>query len=219
MTSFRTFYQSKDWLRLRDVLINERTNEDGYVICQMCGQPILKKYDIIAHHIKELTEENYQDVSISLNPENIELIHFKCHNKEHQRFDGFCQRVYLVYGAPCSGKSTWVQENAYDDDLILDLDAIWEAVCKRDRHHKSNRLKANVFGIRDCIIEQVKLRRGMWRNAYIIGGYPLRSDRERLCEMLGAQEIFIDTPKDVCLSRAQDENWREFIEEWFETAG
>ena len=211
-----TFYQSPEWIKLRAVLINERTTDEGYVICAHCGEPILRKYDIIGHHITELTEDNVNDVSISLNPDNVELIHFKCHNKKHQRFDGFRQFVYLVYGSPCAGKSSWVRENAYEDDLILDIDSIWEAVCRSDKLHKPGRLKANVFGIRDCIIEQIKLRKGMWRNAYIIGGYPLRSDRQRLCEMLGAKEIFIDTPEDVCLSRAESEEWKDYIREWFE---
>ena len=211
-----TFYQSREWLTLRAVLISERTDADGFVRCARCGEPILRKHDIIGHHIIPLNDDNVNDASIALNPDNIELIHFKCHNAEHQRFDGFRQRVYLVYGSPCAGKSTWVADNAYKDDLIVDVDALWEAVCKSDREHKPGRLKANVFGLRDCLIEQIKLRRGMWRNAFVIGGYPLKSDRDRLCEMLGAREIYIDTPKDVCLSRTPSDEWREFVEEWWE---
>ena len=128
MRSLNTFYQSKEWINFRRVLIDERTNENGEVICAECGLPIYKRYDIIAHHRQELTEDNINDIDVALNPDNIELIHFKCHNKQHQRFDGFRQYVYIVHGAPCSGKSSYVNDNAYDDDLILDLDCIWESV-------------------------------------------------------------------------------------------
>ena len=208
-------YRSKEWEQLKHRLMLERTKD--VLLCEHCGKPIVKAYDCIGHHKIELTDENVNDYSISLNPENIELIHFHCHNEIHQRFEGFRQEVYLVYGSPCSGKTTWVRENANDDDLILDIDSIWECICKSDRYHKPNRLKKNVFGIRDCIIDQIRTRSGMWRNAFIIGGYPLRSDRDRLCELLRAKPVFINASKDECLSRAMTDSWKEFIEDWFDS--
>ncbi len=214
--TLKSFYKSKEWRTLVDVLKIERVNAEGQLICEYCGEPIQRNYDCIGHHKIHLTEDNYKDANISLNPDNVELIHFKCHNKIHQRYDGFSQKVYIVYGAPCAGKTTWVHDNAYDDDLIVDLDKIWECICLRDREHKPNRLKANVFGLRDCLIEQIKVRKGMWRNAYIIGTYPLKTDRERLSEMLNAELIFIDTEKEVCLERAPSEAWKELVLSWFE---
>ena len=217
--NLKNFYKSRQWRNLVDVLRNERTNEDGEIICAYCGKPIQRKYDVIGHHIKRLTEDNVNDATISLNPENVELIHFSCHNKIHQRYEGFTQRVYLVYGSPCSGKSTWVQENAYEDDLIVDLDRIWESICFCSRDNKPNRLKANAFGIRDCLIDQIRTRKGMWRNAYLIGTYPLASDRERLCELLNAEEIFIESDLETCLKRAKDrensEKWEQIITDWY----
>ena len=216
MFTLDNFYKSREWWNLRENIILERADEQGHVICAHCGKPILKKYDMIGHHKIELTNENVNDYEISLNPENIELIHFRCHNLIHQRYEGFSQHVYLVYGSPCSGKSTWVHEVANDDDLILDLDRIWEAICFRDKYHKSGRLKANVFGIRDCLIDQIRCRLGVWRNAYVIGGYPLRSDRDRMCELLRAEPIFIDTAKEECIDRAYNSDWVEYIEDWFD---
>lgn len=216
MFTLDNFYHSKKWCSFVNALKIERANADGYVICARCGEPITKMYDCIGHHTIELTDENVNDYSISFNPDNIELIHFKCHNKIHKRFDGFRQSVYLVYGSPCAGKSTWVNENATENDLILDIDKIWEAISKADKYNKNNRLRTNVFGIRDLIIDQIRMRKGKWLNAYIIGGYPLESDRDRLCDMLNATPIFIDTDKKTCLERAKTDEWKEFVEEWFE---
>lgn len=216
MFTLDNFYKSKQWERLVEQLKIDRVNEQGEILCEYCGKPITKKYDCIGHHEIELTEDNVNDYNISLNPSNIKLIHFKCHNRIHQRFEGFKQQVYLVYGSPCSGKSTWVHEVANDDDLILDIDKIWECVSISDKYHKPSRLKSNVFGIRDCILDQIRTRSGMWRNAYVIGGYPLRTDRDRLCNLLNAEPIFIDTTKEECLSRAVNEDWKEFILDWFE---
>ena len=217
MFTLNSFYRSKEWEGLIEQLRIERVNDAGQIICECCGEPIVKKYDCIGHHRTELTEDNVNDYNISLNPSNVMLIHFRCHNRVHQRFEGFSQSVFLVYGAPCSGKTTWVKSVANADDLILDLDAIWTAVCMSDRYHKPKRLKANVFGIRDCIIDQIRTRSGMWRNAYIIGGYPLRSDRDRLCDLVGAKPVFIDTPMAECMGRAQTEEWKDYIREWFDS--
>lgn len=216
MFSLERFYKSTKWEGLIEQLKIERVNEHGQIICEYCGKPITKKYDCIAHHEIELTEDNVNDYNISLNPANIKLIHFKCHNRIHQRFEGFKQEVYLVYGSPCSGKSTWVHEVANPDDLILDIDSIWQCISISDKYNKPARLKTNVFGIRDCILDQIRTRSGMWRNAYVIGGYPLRTDRDRLCNLLNAKPVFIDTSKDECLSRAVNDEWKEFIEDWFD---
>lgn len=215
MFTLDNFYKSKQWEKLVAQLKLERLNEQGELICARCGKAINKKYDCIGHHTIELTEENVNDYSISLNHELVELICFRCHNLEHKRFEGFSQSVFLVYGSPCSGKSSWVRSVALDDDLILDLDSIWESICISDKYHKPKRLKSNAFGIRDCLLDQIKTRTGMWHNAYVIGGYPLRSDRDRLCDLLRAEPIFIDTSKEECLSRAVNDEWKEFIEDWF----
>ena len=111
------FYRSKQWEAFRKVIIEQRTDPDGYVHCCECGKPILKPYDLIIHHKQELSEANVNDAMISLNPNNVECICFRCHNKVHERF-GFNKtsaytgaakkHVYIVYGSPCAGKSTWV---------------------------------------------------------------------------------------------------------------
>lgn len=217
MFSLDRFYKSKQWEKLIEQLKIDRVNVHGELICEYCGKPITKKYDCIGHHEIELTEDNVNDYNISLNPKNVKLIHFKCHNRIHQRFEGFKQNVYLVYGSPCSGKSTWVHDVALPDDLILDIDSIWQCVSISDKYNKPARLKTNVFGIRDCILDQIRTRSGMWRNAYVIGGYPLRTDRDRLCNLLNAEPIFIDTTKEECLSRAVNDEWKEFILDWFDS--
>ena len=102
MFTLQTFYRSKEWENLLEQLKLERVNSDGQIICEHCGKPITLKYDCIGHHKIELNDLNVNDYNISLNPDNIMLIHFKCHNKIHERFNGFKQQVYIVYGSPCS---------------------------------------------------------------------------------------------------------------------
>ena len=219
------FYRCQEWLDFRQIVIAERIDENGLTICEHCGKPILKSYDIILHHVTPLTPENVDDAGISLNPENIQIVHLKCHNKIHGKLSNY-NNVYLVYGSPLSGKSEYVHDNAEEGDIIIDMDNIWACISGCDRYVKPNRLKANVFGIRDLLLEQIRRRIGKWNNAFIIGGYPLISERQRLCRTLNAKEIFIDTSKEECIKRlyenpkGRDVNeWTGYIESWWQKAG
>lgn len=217
MYTLSNFYRSDEWEKLLQVIKLERVNEDGNLYCEHCGKELVKAYDIIGHHKIELTNANVNDFNISLNPDNIMLIHFKCHNQIHERF-GYerARKIYIVYGSPCSGKSTWVKDNASKDDLIIDMDKIWECISSCDKYNKPNRLKQNVFGVHNTLIEQVNLRVGKWKNAFIVGGYPLLMDRVRLADKLGAELIHIDTDKETCLSRSIDNEWNKYINDWWE---
>lgn len=217
------FYRGKEWRGLLAVIKSERVNECGYIICEHCGKPIVKSYDCIGHHTVELTEHNYMMPEISLNPDLIQLVHHRCHNIIHNKL-GYAQRqVYLVYGSPLSGKTTWVKDSMSDGDLIVDIDNIWECISGCDRYIKPNRLKSCVFAVRDSLIDMVRVRQGKWLNAYIIGGYPLIGERERLIKSLGARDIFIDTDKEECIKRLYEcddkrdkVEWEKFICDWWE---
>lgn len=220
------FYKSKEWRSFRAHLINKRTNEDGLVICAICGKPIIRRYDAIGHHKIELNDDNVDDALVSLNPDNVDIVHLRCHSEVHHKHGEFIpQKVYLVYGPPCSGKTSYVEENANDDDLILDIDRLWGAVCKAGRDHthgrgkRPKRIANNVFRLRDAMIDMIRTRTGKWRVAWVIGGYPLRSDRDRLCDLLRAEPIYCEATLDECLARCEKERpeeWRDYVLRWFE---
>ncbi len=233
MITREQFYKSKAWLTFRSVIINDRTDEDGFVHCCACGKPILHKYDLIIHHKQELTEANVNDAMVSLNPDNVECICFRCHNKVHERF-GFNtgasgnvhkKHVYIVYGAPASGKTTWVYDNATPDDLIVDLDKIWQMISINDMYVKPAALKQVVFQMRDKLYDIIRYRSGKWHTAFIITGGALLGDRERLKQRVGADEcVYIDTSYDECMRRVHDkglpgneaQTYINYIDDWFD---
>lgn len=236
MMTRQQFYTSDTWSKFRKVIIEQRTDEDGFVRCAICGQPILKKYDLIVHHKKELDDLNVNDASVALNPDNVECVHFKCHNQIHERF-GFNKtskggihqpvqkHVYIVYGSPCAGKSSWVKNVATKDDLIVDMDSIWQMISINDRYDKPDALRSVVFDLRDKMYDIIKYRSGRWHNAYIIAGGALKGDRERMKARVGADDlIFIDATKEECMARVRNRfedgdsrlKWYEYITDWFQ---
>ena len=128
----KRFYSSPEWLTFRELIIKDRM-KDGRVICEQCGKTIVVSKHIQVHHIIELTEENYKDVSISLNPDNVKVWCHICHNKHHKRFCGGGHKrkekaVYIVYGPPMSGKTSYVIEHMEEGDLVVDMDSLYQAV-------------------------------------------------------------------------------------------
>ena len=192
--------------------------------CSECGRTFsIDK--LRTHHIIELNLNNIDDVTITLNPENIKVVCHGCHNKEHRRFSGRVnKKVYLVYGAPCSGKTSYVNQVATRYDLIVDLDKIHQAICVCDIFDKPDATKKLAYDIRDLLIDAIKVRKGDWENAYVIGTYPKRSERERLITELGAEPIYIASTKEECINRVQlseerlpvKEEITKWIEKYFE---
>lgn len=232
ITNLSDFYRTDEWERLISVLALERADAQGDIICEHCGKPIVAKYDRIGHHKKHLTLSNVNDANVSLNPDNIAFVHHRCHNEIHERF-GFgkpqaprLKKVYLVHGSPCSGKTTYVGSVAGPGDMVLDMDAIWMCIsahggnaCGVEDMHaaRDDRLRANAFRVRDCILDMVKTRFGSWNNAYIIGGYPRSAERERIANLYGAEMIHIDTPEEICLQRASQrpKEWAGYVRDYW----
>ena len=220
----QSFYTSREWREFVEVLKFQRANENGDVICEHCGKPIIKAYDCIGHHKEELTVDNVNDtVNVSLNPDNVAFVHFRCHNIIHNRFGRWQRHIYLVYGCPLSGKNTWVKENAGQHDIIVDLDRIYACISNQPLYSKSGRVADNVFAIRNLLLDMIKTRQGKWVNAFIIGGYPYSGERERLCVELGAEPIFIECDRETALQRLASHNdgrnmkdYEKYIDQWFD---
>lgn len=215
MDKLKQFYTSKSWRGLSYSLKISRGGK-----CERCGFMVVEKADwkkLIGHHKVELTEANISDPNVSLNPDNIEIVCIDCHNKEHRRF-GHRKQVYIVWGSPLSGKSTFVNQMSGYGDLIIDIDNLWQAISGQDRYIKPNQLKANVFALRDNLYDQVRTRLGSWYDCYIIGGYPNKIERDDIARRLGAECIYIDSTKEDCIKRAEGRpaEWQGHITKWFE---
>lgn len=190
------FYHSKAW---RDLSYLLRLNSGK---CQRCGR-IADMKQLHAHHKVSLTPSNVNDLSISLNPDNIEILCNSCHDEEHNRFGYAEHHIYIIYGAPCSGKTTYALERMSNNDIIVDLDMIYEMLTGQDGHEHSEGLRFIAFKIRDTLYDIIKTRYGRFDNAYIVAGLPYKGEREALARRLGAELVHIDTSEDECIKRAE----------------
>ncbi len=234
-TTLASFYAGDDWSACKARVLNDRI-KGGTVYCEHCGEVILKNFNpkeknnagaMVFHHKRPLlTVADANNAAISINPFNIAILHWQCHNIVHGRFSGQNmqpeQKVYLITGAPCSGKTTFVCERMQAGDVLIDIDDIWQQVSGQPRYTKPNSLKPIVFATRDEQEEKVRIRAGTWRNAFVIRSLPLSMDRRREAERLGAEVITIETPKEECLERLRNNpqgrnvaEYEKYINEYF----
>lgn len=229
-TFSKKFYNSKEWCIFREQEVLRRTDEKG-VRCEKCNEYITESRHIQLHHITELTPQNIDNVMITLNPENIMLLCQRCHNMIHGRY---CKgairkvkpkKVNIVYGPPMSGKKTLVKQYMQPGDLVVDMDKLYEAMSFMPLYNKPNQIKFNVLAVRNLIIDQIKTRYGNFTNAWIVGGYANKVDRERLAKELGAELIYCEVDKEDCYYKLEycddyrqekQEEWKEYIDKWFD---
>lgn len=212
------FYNGQDWANCKAQVTQERL-KNGALYCEHCGEVIFKSFNpneknnkgaIVYHHKTYLTNENVNDASISINPDNIAVLHWNCHNIVHGRFcvgstiNQIERKVYIITGASCSGKTTFVREHIQEGDIVLDIDDLWETISGQPRYIKPQSVKPIVFNMRLAIKEQIARGTGSWRNAYIIESLPLATDRKREAERYKAHNVEIITmeaSREECLNR------------------
>lgn len=220
MLTLSTFYKSRAWTNFRDRVIFNRTREDGLCYCELCGKPITNK--IVCHHIEELTEWNVNDPDISLNEDNISLLHIDCHNKLHDRFQSYKQEIILVYGPPPSYLD-YVEREAGLNDIVISLDYIYKAINPQFYLYPHTRAMVSFANdiVKKQFLEWAKYRTGKWQRCFICGGYYNKNERERLKKELAIdREVFIDISKEEAYAIAKQYNvqpqYYKYIDEWYE---
>ena len=221
-----SFYRSKEWENLSKLIRLQRVDSNGDLRCEDCGRVIINKYEAICHHVEELNAVNVLDAKVALNPDNIRVLCRDCHNKAHQRFGhnktsaggGYVRqpkRVYIVHGSPCAGKDRYVDEVAGDNDLIVSIDRLYDALGVG----RSQAVMPNVMKVYRSLIDDVKTRNGRWYNAYIVRTLPLKIDRDLILREVGGGElIHIDTPAKDCFAEARRRggDWFKWVEAYWD---
>ena len=218
MFKLETFYQSKEWITFRQVVISKRIMADKQrrIICEHCGQPIINQYDCIAHHKIELTAMNVNDLNISLNESNIMLVHHNCHDEIHNRFGHNKQEVYIVWGSPCAGKLDYVKSVIHRNDIVIDMDLMYNMINPiNGMYNKPDTLYKVVKALYDTSLENVLRRNGFWHRAYIVTCECLPLQLNRMAEMYRGRLIHVDTRKDECVNNLmKDEAKALYRSEW-----
>ena len=216
----RSFYNGKTWRKTRESYYNSQ-----FGICERCGNP-----GKIVHHKQYITPDNINDPTITLSFDNLELLCKPCHDAEHEvgkywreykqkpltpgyTFDECgnlvpAYDVSIVYGAPGSGKTTYVREHMTKGDMIVDLDILLQSITDQDMYEGNKDLMPYVFDMRDALYDGIEKRKASFNHCWIIAGLPSKAERKMLAERMKAKLIYIEATKEECTDRILSDNKR-----------
>lgn len=127
--------------------------------------------------------------------------------------------ITVVSGAPCSGKSTYVQHFARPGDIVIDFDLIAVALGSPVSHdHDEHVVLARLA--RRAVIDEVLRRASFAGDVWIVDTAPTHVSLARYAAV-GARFEVCDPGRDVCLARALADRRPEWtiaeIHRWYDT--
>lgn len=238
----KKFYHSDKWIKCRNAYISERVSVDGG-LCEICREVP----GIELHHKIVLNPANINDPEITLNHNNLVWLCKDCHFKQHRELimkgfdyskkknilnngmyfdeEGQIQpfKVYIIYGSPAAGKTSYVKQHMKTGDIVVDLDLIKQSISMCDKLNTPDNLLDAAISVRECLYSLIANRKIDCKNAWVIASLPKKSERLELAERLRAELIFIEANYHKCIDRAKADNERTdknkalyVIDKWFE---
>lgn len=146
-----------------------------------------------------------------------------CSRYRHaDRLRNAVERVEIVYGPPCSGKSTYVRERAGADDLIYDYDALVDAMTNQGGRGTEKTVAHDIaVAVRRVMIDDMQ-GENRAKAAYIITSWPGDALREQL-DGLAMTDHRMDASREECIARLEadgtrtdKDGWKAVIDRWFE---
>jgi len=242
----KAFYKSAAWRRAREAYVSERKAVDGG-LCELCQE----EPGTEVHHKIFLRPENIDDEDITLNPENFALLCYDCHQREHEAARRIAQlnakqrdgkrgvlvggsyyydeegkiqpfKVHVVWGAPGSGKTTYVRKHIQPGDVVIDLDLIGRALSMADKTEVPRNVERIAYDIRDYLYIQIAQRQLDAKQVWVIAGLPKREQRQQIAKQLNAELVFIESTFHECYQHILHDTERKdkalqlaIIEKWF----
>lgn len=133
--------------------------------------------------------------------------------------------IEVVYGCPCSGKSTYVQQNAKENDIVYDYDKLLTALSVNENHSEIKQPGHGiVLKIRETILRELKKDSDI-NTFYLITRWPTDYVKTML-KGFDVKYHYVETTKKDCLDRLENDErrknknaWKEIIETWFKEYG
>lgn len=127
--------------------------------------------------------------------------------------------IRVVTGPPCAGKSTYVQENRKDKDVVVDYDLIAQALGCVEPHGSEGAIRTCALSARDRVTD-LCVERDF--DSWVIRT-ELDSEDKELFRLAGAEFVELDPGEDECIARAKEDGRSddciEAIHAWYAKHG
>ncbi len=216
-------------------LKREQIRQRDMYLCQVClnglyGAKHMYQYKHIeVHHIVPINENN----DLKLEDNNLICL---CDYHHRMADNGYISRYLLqslinkevinmklnvVYGSPCSGKTTYVKSHMKEGDIVIDYDYIYQALTLRDKLHKYDNNNSSInqlaMDIKQFILNQSisNSNQTVWLITTTMNEYINRYSEVNIITMDKTKEEVLEMLyKDK--ERTNKDEWRIKIEKWYE---
>jgi hypothetical protein len=236
----KSFYNSADWKKARKIYVNERRLADGG-LCEVCRTRAGEE----VHHITPLTPDNISDGRVALDKSNLQLLCRECHFRtKDDSFKRYLpqfqteagayfdvkngepklkeQKVIVVFGAPCAGKTAYVKKHMKHGDFVLNIEDLFQSF-SGDRYDLPQALFGNVCDIREYALDYIKQGRVNAKTVWVVETLPERKRRENRVKSLGAELVQVDSDYETCIAnvhrnkKIKDKDlYFRLIRQWFD---
>ena len=129
-------------------------------------------------------------------------------------------RSTLVCGPPGAGKSTYVDDRREPGDIVVDFDALVEALCPGVGTDRSGIIIRLGMAVKAAAVEHLQKEPHTEGapHAWIISGAPTRKERDWYANWLGSRVVLIEPGRDVALSQARAKYGEEaaaVVDRWY----
>src|SRR5690554_3560909 len=119
-------------------------------------------------------------------------------------------KVIIVWGAPGSGKTTYVKKNMKYGDMVIDLDFIKQAISFQEKTEAPDSLLDVALKVRELLYSIVAGRQIPECTVWVVAGLPSYKERKELKNRLQANElIFMKASREQCIRRVLADDTRK----------
>lgn len=112
--------------------------------------------------------------------------------------------IHVITGPPCAGKSTYVREHAEPGDVLVDFDALAQALGSGRPHDAPDEVRSAAFAARSAVVA-LALSGDAKADYWVIHTNPT-DEQAAAYEAAGSEFVALDPGVDECLRRAADDD-------------
>lgn len=122
--------------------------------------------------------------------------------------------ITLVWGPPCAGKTTYVEQNAEPGDLIVDLDKIAQSLGSPSTHDHDPAILSSAQRVRSQLLDQLRRGKTEAARAWIVSTH-----KDAPSIFPHHKQVLLDPGAGVAHKRAdaalRPSRWHQLIDEWY----